>query len=197
MNEVKQSDQGDPYGNIWLTSKARMLSHARFKLYDRLSHLTLTAYSILLLAFSIFENHLLNTPIGPYTSEISVVLSVSVLCASLIIWGLKFDKTANKHRQCYIALQELYDNTQARSDKLTYYKILKEYPNHSTFDYDRMIYTNIWCQHKILKNQQSEIKFGWKQFWLYWVNRVVRFAIGAIVVLLPFLLIMVISYVSS
>ena len=196
MDEVKQSSQGDPYGDIWLTSKARMQSHARFELYNLVSYIVLTAYSVLLLAFSIFENHLTSTPIGPYTSEISIALSVSVLCASLIIWGLKFDKTANKHRQCYIALQKLYHDTQDRNNKQAYYEILNEYPNHSIFDYEKMLYTNIWCQAKELKNKQATIKFGWKQFWLFWSNRLLRLVIGTLVVLLP-LLIMATFYVTS
>lgn len=173
-----------------------MQSHARFSLYDLLSYIALTSYSVLLLAFSIFESHLSNTQIGPYTSEISIALSVSVLCASLVIWGLKFDKTANKHRQCYIELQKLYQDEQACNKNLEYYKILDEYPNHSTFDYDKMLYTSIWCQGKVLINQQAVIKFGWKQFWLFWGNRILRLAIGTLIVLIP-LLIMAVFYAAS
>ncbi|WP_446720263.1 hypothetical protein [Leisingera sp. ANG-M1] len=75
----------DPFGNIWITSRIRMDAHAKFTRLDRLSHITLTIYSVALLGFSVFQSHLANTPLGPYTSEISIVLSASILCASLVV----------------------------------------------------------------------------------------------------------------
>ncbi|MEP5757866.1 MAG: SLATT domain-containing protein [Litoreibacter sp.] len=95
----------DQFGNIWLTCRIRMDAHAKFVKFDRFSHILLTLYSVALLGFSVFEPHFSNTPLGPFSSEISIVLSLSVLCASLVVWGLGFGEKARDHRDCYLALQ--------------------------------------------------------------------------------------------
>lgn len=148
MSETSVDHQGDKYGNIWITSRTRMESHARFKSYDLLSHIVLTFYSVILLAFSVFSEHVAETSLGPYTSEVSIVFSLSVLCASLVIWGLKFGKTADEHRECYLALQRLYDDQTLRCDRANYHAILDRYPNQSDFDYETMLYRNVWYRRK-------------------------------------------------
>lgn len=165
-----------------------MQSHARFAFYDLLSYITLTAYSVTLLTFSVFESHLANTIIGSYTSEISIVLSVSILSASLIIWGLKFGKTADKHRQCYLALQRLYNDKKARNDEKLYYEILDKYPNHSNFDYDKMLYTTAYCQKKSVQDREGVVKLDWKGCVKFWLIRAIRFAVGLFVIFLPVLI---------
>lgn len=181
------TNHGDPNGNIWITSRTRMQSHARFSRYDLLSHIVLTAYSVILLAFSVFADHLTNTNVGPYTSEISIVLSLSVLCASLVIWGLKFGKKADEHRECYLSLQRLYDDPQNRDNQASYFEILDRYPNHSEFDYEGMLYRLIWCQGKVLRDREGIVRFCWMRFASFWFLRIVRFLIGTLVVSLPLL----------
>ncbi|SDG83108.1 SLATT domain-containing protein [Sulfitobacter delicatus] len=161
MNEEEKEQPGDPFGNIWITSRTRMQSHAKYTRYDLISHIVLTAYSVLLLGFSVFSRHLSETKLGPYTSEVSIVLSLSVLCASLVIWGLKFGKTADQHRECYLALQRLYDDEDARKNVATYHQILDRYPNQSDFDYEAMLYKNVWSQNKELRDRSGVLKYSW------------------------------------
>lgn len=188
MKEEKPSDQFDPRGKIWLTSKTRILSHGRFAFYDLLSYIVLTAYSIILLTFSVFEDHLSNTSAGIYTSEISIVLSVSILSASLVIWGLKLGKTADEHRRCYLELQRLYDDQQNYKTWSDYNEILDRYPNHSNYDYEKMLFINICLHRKPLKNQEGLIQFRWWQVMLFLIKSTIRFIFILIAILLPSLI---------
>ena len=188
MNEEKPSNQFDPRDKIWLTYKTRILSHDRFAFYDLLSYIVLTAYSVILLTFSVFEDHLSNTSVGIYTSEISIVLSVSILSASLVIWGLKLGKTADEHRRCYLELQRLYDDQKNYKIWLDYNEILDRYPNHSDYDYEKMLFVNIYLHQKPLKNQEGLIPFRWRQAMLFLIKLIIRFVFILIAVLLPFLI---------
>lgn len=198
-NELSEKDanqHGDPYGNIWITSRTRMQSHSRYVRYDLISHIVLTAYSVLLLGFSVFSSHLDSTNIGPYLSEISTVLSLSVLCASLVIWGLKFGKTADEHRECYLALQRLYDDKEARQEISAYHEILDRYPNQSNFDYESMLYRNVWCQKKVLQDRTATISFGCVKFLKFQFSRFIRVLLGIFVLTFP-LIFIVILYVAG
>lgn len=173
-----------------------MQSHARYTRYDLLSHIVLTAYSVLLLGFSVFSNHLSGSEIGPYISEISIVLSLSVLCASLVIWGLKFGKTADEHRECYLALQRLYEDDDARKDASTYHQILDRYPNQSDFDYEAMLHRNVWCQGKVLLNRSGIVSFGLWRATKFQIVRMLRIILAAFVLTLP-LTFLAILYVAG
>ncbi len=185
MEEKEQNQERDEFGNIWITSRTRMQSHARYKRYDLLSHIVLTAYSVLLLGFSVFSHHLTGGRIGPYISEISIVLSLSVLCASLVIWGLKFGKTADEHRECYLALQRLYEDVDARQDASTYHQILDRFPNQSDFDYESMLYRNVWCQGKALSDRSGAVTFGRWRAIKFQIARLSRIIVAAFVLTLP------------
>lgn len=173
-----------------------MQAHSRYLGYDLLSHVVLTSYSVILLAFSVFSDHLLNTKIGPYLTEVSIVLSLSVLCASLVIWGLKFGKTADQHRDCYLALQRLYEDQEKREDNSAYHKILAQHPNHSNFDYEAMLYRNVWAQGKAVKDRSGAINFGWSRWLSFLIVRVVRLLAAAVLVTFPLLFLAAI-YVGS
>lgn len=161
MNKEEISDNADTSGNIWITSRTRMESHARFKRYDLFSHLVLTIYSVTLLGFSVFGAKLESTLLGPYLSEISIVFSICVLSASLVIWGLRFGQTANEHKECYLALQKLYALKNADSEKQgTYQDILSKFPNHSEFDYNNMLFKKILMGNEKIRGTYGLVEFG-------------------------------------
>jgi len=194
LNKEKDETLGDPFGNVWITSRTRMQSHARFVHYDLLSHIILTAYSVLLLGFSVFVEHLSGTKFGPYLSEISIVLSLSVLCASLVIWGLKLSKTADQHRECYLSLQKLYDNDRDNID--LYHQILDRHPNQSSFDYESMLYHNVWRQKKSVRDREGVISFGGKRLTMFWISRLSRMLCGFVIVFFPIIFLVGLYVVS-
>ncbi|MCB4458539.1 SLATT domain-containing protein [Leisingera sp. McT4-56] len=161
MSSKPSEAQPDPLGNIWITSRTRMVSHARYEFYDLLSHFVLTAYSVMLLGFSVFNPHMASTNIGPYTSEVAIVLSLCVLAASLVVWGLGFGKIAAKHRSCYLELHKLYDAQIENSEKLRHYhEILERFPNHSGFDQERMLFRKIVLTGGEVRNTEGRVSFG-------------------------------------
>lgn len=191
MGEEIKEHHGDPFGNIWITSRTRMQSHTRYARYDLISHIALTFYSVLLLGFSVFSNHLNETNIGPYTSEVSIVLSLSVLCASLVIWGLKFGKTADQHRECFLALQRLYDDQERRKNISEYHQILDRYPNQSDFDYEAMLFRNVWCQGKVFKDRSGVLSFNGVRALRFQFLRLIRMIFASMILTFPLILLAV------
>lgn len=183
----------DSFGNIWITSRVRMDAHAKFTRLDRLSHIVLTIYSVALLGFSVFQHHLANTPLGPYTSEISIVLSASILCASLVVWGLGFGEKARDHRDCYLALQKLYDSDMESGEKKAAYQdILDRYPNHSDLDYERFIFRKAWIESALIETARGPIKMGLARAAKYLVRELLVWVVGAVLVGTPAIVIGVI-----
>lgn len=186
MSEQK----ADPFGNIWITSKIRMAAHEKFAFLDKFSHILLTVYSVALLGFSFFQKHFVNTTIGPYVSEISNVLSLSILCASLVIWGLGFGNKARDHRDCYLALQRLYDaKIDESEEKAKYQEILDTHPNHTGLDNERFLFRKTIIEGSEICNADGPISMGFLRAVRYIVVELFCFAIFAALVFAPAIII--------
>lgn len=123
---------------IWKTYKTRMHSEKRYRLYDRVSHLMLSYYTLCLISYSIVEIGRPNTV--PYFDVAALILTVLIFACSLIVWGFQFAATANSYRDCYLELQQLYFNFQnTKKDNDAYVAILRKYPNHSDRDYQTLL----------------------------------------------------------
>ena len=201
--------ESDPLGNIWVTSRVRMDVHAKFVRMDKLSHILLTVYSVALVGFSLFSKHLENTSLGPYLSDISVILSVSVLCASLIVWGLGFNDKARDHRDCYLALQKLYDDKGGKKIIETgegddqhpgakfhdeaiqqrYHALLDKYPNHTGLDYNRFLFRVLHIEKNKIIGKNGPVKMPWSRAIKYLIVEFMWFLLIALVILSPALMI--------
>lgn len=170
-----------------------MDAHAKFTRLDWFSHITLTIYSVALLGFSVFQSHLESTPLGPYLFEISIVLSASILCASLVVWGVGFGKKARDHRDCYLALQKLYDAEMKDDQKRAAYQdILDRYPNHTDMDNERFVFRKIWVERAPLETAKGPIEMGLVRAIKYLVRELFSWVIGLTLVALPAIVISVI-----
>lgn len=198
LGEIKLSEQNaDPFGNIWITSRIRMDAHARYVGLDRLSHILLTVYSVALLGFSVFQPHLTNTPLGPFSSEISIVLSASILCASLVIWGLGFGQKAHEHRECYLALQRLYDAPMEEEEKRSAYRaILEKYPNHSDLENERFLFRKICIDGASISTASGPLKMGFARSLRYLSREIVSVTLKLILVFAPVIIVLAI-YVTA
>lgn len=188
------SDQlNDPFGNIWITSRIRMAAHEKFVFLDKLSHVLLTVYSVALLGFSVFQSHLANSFIGPYSSEISIVLSASILCASLVVWGLDFGQKARDHRDCYLQLQNLYDlNLDCDVKKRKYQEVLERHPNHSDLDYERFLFRKLVIEGVHIRNSSGLISMGFFRCVRYIILELIALILTLALVCLPLIVIYVI-----
>lgn len=170
-----------------------MDAHAKFTRLDRFTHISLTTYSVALLGFSVFQHHLENTRLGPYTSEVSIVLSASILYASLVVWGLRFGDKSRDHRDCYLALQKLYDSEMETSEKkIAYQDILDRYPNHSALDYERFIFRKVWIEKSPIETARGPVQMSFARAVKYIVLELLVWIIGAIIFLIPAIAIAVI-----
>lgn len=185
------SDQNtDPFGKIWITSRIRMAAHEKFVRLDRLSHVLLTVYSVALLGFSVFQPHLAGSPIGPYSSEISIVLSLSILCASLVIWGLGFGDKARDHRDCYLALQRLYDaKIEDEEKRAKYQEILDTHPNHSGLDYERFLFRKIIIDGGEITTASGSVSMGFLRSVFYIIIEIFLLFLLLILVFAPLIVI--------
>jgi hypothetical protein len=121
---------------IWLTARTRIQSEARLLRFERLSHVVLSYYSALMIAYSVLsiDSNDINK------QYIQIIMSIAVFSASLISYGFKFGEQAREFRECYLSLNELYGNAitdQKKSER--YADILSRYPNHVDHDFYTMI----------------------------------------------------------
>lgn len=170
-----------------------MAAHEKFVRLDKLSHVFLTVYSVALLGFSVFQPHLASSRIGPYSSEIVIVLSLSILCASLVIWGLNFGGKARDHRDCYLALQRLHESIADVSEiKAEYQAILDAHPNHSHLDYERFLFRKIIINGSEVRNSAGPISIGFWRGFCYILTEIFCFLALSVLVLSPIIIIYVI-----
>ena len=135
MNDETNSSQ--IRDRIWLTTKSRIYAERRHRRYDVVSHIVLALLSVIVIAITLLRDELPQAaPLDAYT----VVYSVFILAASIVVFGFKFGETATLHRQCYLRLQQLHDSTDP-DDLLVlrYHDILSSYPNHSDCDYESLV----------------------------------------------------------
>ncbi len=176
----------DPLGSIWITSRVRMGVHGKFIRWDRISHILLTAYSVALLGFSIFEPHLQSTKFGPYSFEISILLSLSILCTSLVVWGLGLNNKARDHRDCYLALQKLYTETISNDEKISkYQEILERHPNHSELDYERFLFRKIWIEGVTVSTTGGPSKMSKRRALIYLIKELLWVSMISTIILFP------------
>jgi len=123
--------------NIWLTYKARIYAEKRYKSYNNSAHLYTALISFSLIAASLLFGQ---TTSNTLVNSILVSGSVLILAISLITFGFHFGETAVMHRECYLSLQEIYndENMELSDKKDRYISILKSYPNHSDIDFHRL-----------------------------------------------------------
>ncbi|MEG3146447.1 SLATT domain-containing protein [Sphingomonas sp. RT2P30] len=145
---------------IWLTYKARINSERRFRRYALLSHLGLSWYAFLSIVFSIYQGSVA-TKIGESSaSQTSLIISVLTFGLSLVIYGFKFDDVANQHRDCYLRMQAIYKSQCDAQTKLNqYHDLLIHYPNHSTSDYDNLLF-DAWKRGDAISNEDGKITLG-------------------------------------
>lgn len=172
---------------IWLTSKTRMFSEKRYRLYHLTSHLCLTYMSLLIIITSVFSGEL--ALVVQYLDKIIITLALLLFTTSLIIYGFGFSEMANKHRDCYLKLQGLEQNFDEQSDPgAVYQEILSCYPNHAQRDYEDLVLDRTLFGTRRLQSGEENIN------WTVWMllKKVIRVAAFGVVILvilaLPFVL---------
>lgn len=123
---------------IWITSKTRMNAERRLRRYDRLSHLLVSYYSLLLILLFVFSDEIFRDE--SLSQRVGLGLSIAVFVLTLILHGFHFGSTADKFRDCYLKLQKLLSQDGDVSDQ--YDDILQYYPNHEPRDYYDLIVRN-------------------------------------------------------
>ncbi|MFZ2469318.1 MAG: SLATT domain-containing protein [Parvibaculum sedimenti] len=130
---------------IWTTYKCRMNAERRYRSYNLLSHLLTSYYSLLLIFLSIFSDQILSN--HQLAQGLGIALSVAVFSLSLVLYGFHFSETADKHRECYLKLQGLYDGGNPPELAAKYDEIKHQYPNHSPRDYRDLIVETVLNGH--------------------------------------------------
>lgn len=127
--------------SIWITCRCHMNAEKRTRFLEVYFHVVLGFYSLATIVVSLLGSK------SEFFEQIVVVTSIMTLCLSLLVFGFKFGETAARHRSCYLSLQYLLNHTSQTSANVgeEYIKVLKHFPNHSTWDYMRTIVNNVFC----------------------------------------------------
>lgn len=184
------TDNKELLDNIWKTSKTRMITEERYRSYDLAAHILTSYYALMLIVSSIFSAEIVNFTTA--FDKISISLAVIVFSLTLILGGFRYSETADKHRNCYLKLQEILRDTSSTNLAATYSEILKEYPNHSPQDYDRLVVESTIYRNKPIIRSGSEepIHPTMAMIFMHFVRRL-RFPIFAYIIpiSLPFLIV--------
>ena len=138
---------------IWITTKSRIYAERRFRSYDIASHIVLSLLSVVIISITLLSEELpQSAPLDAYT----VVYSVFILAASIVVFGFKFGETATLHRECYLRLQRLHDSTDTHDKVLErYHCILSSYPNHSDCDYESLVISRTLLNSEIMSRSDG------------------------------------------
>lgn len=124
---------------IWLTAHTRMVTEARHLRSAKLWDLLVIWYSTAMVIASVIA---LKETSGSNTSYLLVSLSIGVLALSIYVPTLGHKVDADKHRSCYLRLQELLDTAEDGDLAKEYHSILAEYPNHKKRDWIALLVTS-------------------------------------------------------
>ena len=131
------SEKDNIKNRIWITSKTRIYAEKRYRKYDIMSHLVLSLLSAIVISLTLFKDLL---PQGAPLETYTIVYSIFILIASIVVFGFRFGETATLHRECYLQLQRLNDSKQDADELIRcYHDILSSYPNHSDMDYECLV----------------------------------------------------------
>jgi hypothetical protein len=151
--------------NIWWTRKAKIRAEKRLLAHAFHSQLLLLWYSFFGVVVSIYYLKFEATGANGDLAGITwVVYSVLVLVMSGFIAGLSFKERANLIKECYEALQVLYEKTKSNNPDYSaiadeYQKTLGLCENHSEYDY----YQALCLEHLTSTasvDQKTKIKHG-------------------------------------
>ncbi|MGN4934152.1 SLATT domain-containing protein [Aeromonas rivipollensis] len=124
--------------NVWFTYKARINAHHRLEWMEKHSQFLLIWYALLGAVLSVV---MIRFPqiIGGNTDIWATILSVALLCVSIIVSNLDFRGRSIAMRKNYLALQRLYSEISlvpsASSDqRKEYIDLLSEVENHKEID---------------------------------------------------------------
>jgi hypothetical protein len=155
---------------IWITSRVRMGSERRMLRYNNWSLFLLAYYSVIVVIVSVFPAYFAAHFI--HFDGISVTASVTVLVASLVVGGFRFERTASLFRDCYLSLQRLGDGAiDTETKRQRYSDILLMCPNHSDGDYYDFLVSHTYFDGKRVWSAGEDIKYTTHMVMSYYFRR--------------------------
>lgn len=176
---------------IWLTAHCRMIAEKRYRLYEIVSHISLSWLSLSVITWSIVHR---SQPPGTLLDTYTAVLSVFVFAISIVIFGFRFGETAALCRECYLRLQKLHASSLSLQDITNqYHEILGAYENHDKKDFERLIMERtLWGSRDLWSSDGKKITWSCPmllsyalRFTTFWLATLLLFLLG----LVPYLMI--------
>lgn len=176
---------------IYLTSKVRMISESKLKLYSLIGNSLITWYSFCIIILALAQTAKVLSV--AYSDVFFAGWSIAIFAASLLVYNGDLQKRAAAFRDCYLELQKLDNSKKSDAMKMREYSdIMFRYPNHSDRDYDDLL-ANAWRQNSELINSSGKIlvskmtlAFIAARKITFWIFVVVLF-LGPIVIAVPLL----------
>lgn len=124
---------------IWLTAHTRMVTEARHRRNAKLWDAIVVWYSTTMVIASVMS---LRASQETEASYLLVSISIGVLALTIFVPTLGHKVDADRHRSCYLSLQELLDTGDPNTIAKDYHSILAEYPNHQDRDWVSYLVTS-------------------------------------------------------
>jgi hypothetical protein len=164
----------DPVEKIYLTYKTRMTTEARLRRQAKYHQFMISWYSFWTIVAALIE--FTGTHRLAYSNIVLASFSIGIFSLSLYVAAERFEERASKFKECYLELQDIYNSSQASSDKMTQYgAALKRYDNQSDADYDEMLF-DAWLRGQSLCNARGPVSITFLKGVEVLFRRAMRFA---------------------
>lgn len=172
-----------PENKIYLTSKTRMTAEARVRSTAATFHYLISWYSFCLIVLTIGQ--LSNRFDVPFGDLLAVALSIALFALSLFVYGERYHERADQFRDCYLKLQELYTSNITAEEKMSSYaRVLEQYENQRSYDYDAMLF-DAWIRGQKLQNASGNVSITFLSGSKVVARRIIKFVLFATLFIAP------------
>ncbi len=175
-------EEMDLSNSIWWTRKARIQTEKRLLSNAFQAQLLLLWYSFCLVSASVY--YLKFNPESNYAGIVWVVFSVLVMSISGFINGLSFKERATLIKECYVALNVLYQKAKSQSGanlgeiSEEYERVLNTSENHTDMDYFMALCgAHLSSEEPDKEFDRHPTKYIWFLFVLYHLRRLFVFSV--------------------
>ncbi|MEO0451234.1 MAG: SLATT domain-containing protein [Pseudomonadota bacterium] len=139
---------------IWLTSKARKFAEHKCHQRNVSLHFVVFISTVTVIGFSVFQDDFCSPAAA---SKAITSVSVLLLAISIFLFGQRFGERAVMHRECYLRLDRLRDQSESAEELAREYaNVLHAYPNHTSADFDSFVYSEIVLNRRSVTDPSGE-----------------------------------------
>lgn len=160
---------------VWISAKVRAHAEAKLKRKNDVLLISTATYAALLIFFQFLESNTLLSE--AFRDSYSQLVGLYILIVSLVVYAKDYSGQASRHRECYIQLFDILDNSEDENELgMNYHKIMKQHENHSDVDFQEFLISRKILYGEKVTSGEREKQFSSLSFLLF-MKRIIIFYI--------------------